>query len=46
MSISTPEDFVTCKACNHPKSVHITLGMGNTPPFCKVEGCNCPRFTL
>ena len=46
MSISRPEDFVTCKVCNHPKSVHVAMGMGNAPPFCKVEGCNCPNFTL
>ncbi len=46
MSISKPEDFVTCKVCNHPKSVHVAMGMGNAPPFCKVEECNCPNFTL
>jgi len=46
MSISKPEDFITCKVCNHPKSLHVAMGMGNAPPFCKVEGCNCPSFTL
>jgi len=38
MSISKPEDFVTCKACNHSKSVHVAMGMGNAPPFCRLRG--------
>ncbi|HKR74128.1 MAG TPA: hypothetical protein VJR94_08455 [Candidatus Nitrosocosmicus sp.] len=45
MSVSTPDDYIACKTCGHPKSIHLSVGMGNAPPFCKAAGCKCPSFT-
>lgn len=45
MSVSTPDDFIACKTCSHPKSLHLTAGMGSAPPFCKAARCKCPSFT-
>lgn len=44
MSVSTPDDFIPCKICSHPKSLHVTVELGNAPPICKSVGCDCHGF--
>lgn len=44
MSVSTPQDFIMCKMCGHPKSLHVTVELSNAPTTCKSVSCRCADF--